>query len=128
MDKTLYVYAPLKDKKRFSVHEAVARPIQYEKVMPHPSHDSEPSSTVDSPSYTVSRGGKGYVEWENGASWEAEYALLADEIHVRHYSSNTLKTYKGWVRKFRTFTRSKTPELLSSNDQIKLIGEYPVSL
>jgi len=35
---------------------------------------------------------------------------------VRHYSSKTLQTYRGWVRKFQTFTRSKTPELLSSND------------
>ena len=109
-------YAPLKDKKHISVQEAVARPIQYKKVMPHPSRDSEPSSTVHGPSYTVSPYGKGYVERENGASWEVEYSLLADEIHVRHYSSKTLKTYKGWVRKFQTFTRSKTPELLSSND------------
>jgi len=52
----------------------------------------------------------------NGASWKAEYSRLADEIHVRHYSSKTLKTYRGWVQKFQTFTRSKTPELLLSND------------
>jgi len=101
-------YAPLKNKKHFSVNEAVARP--------QPSRDSEPSSTVYGPSYTVGPSEKGYVERENGASWEAEYSLLADEIHVRHYSSKTLKTYKGWVRKFQTFTRSKTPELLSSNE------------
>jgi len=101
-------YAPLKDKKDFSVHEAVARP--------QPSRDSEPSSTVHGPSYTVSPSGKGYVERKNGASWETEYSLLADEINVRHYSPKTLKTYKGWVRKFQTFTRSKTPQLLSSND------------
>ena len=82
-------YVPFKDKKHFSVHEAVARPVRYK---------------------------KGYVERENGASWEAEYSLLADEIHVRPYSSQTLKSYKGWVRKFQTFTRSKTPELLSAND------------
>ena len=109
-------YAPLKDKKHFSVHEVVARPIQYKKVMPQHSRDSEPSSTVHDPSYTVSPPEKGYVERENGASWEVEFSLLADEIHVRHYSSKTLNTYKGWVRKFQTFTRSKTPELLSSND------------
>jgi integron integrase len=109
-------YAPLKDKKHLSVHEAVDRPIQYKKVMPHPSRDSEPSSSVHGLSYAVSPSGKGYVKRENGASWEAEYSLLADEICVRHYSSKTLKTYKGWVRKFQTFTNSKTPELLSSND------------
>jgi len=109
-------YAPLKDKKHFSVQEAVARPIQYKKVMPQPSRDSEPSSTVHGPSCTVCPSEKGYAERGKGASWKAEYSLLADEIHVRHYSSKTLKTYKGWVRKFQTFTRSKTPELLSSND------------
>ena len=113
---SLPAYAPFKDKKDFSVHEAVARPIQYKKVMTHPFSDSEPSSTVHGLSYTVSPSGKGYVERENGASWETEYSLLADEIHVRHYSPKTLKTYKGWVRKFQAFTRSKTPELLSSND------------
>jgi integron integrase len=41
---------------------------------------------------------------------------LEDEIRVRHYSSKTLKTYKGWVQKFQIFTRSKNAELLSSDD------------
>jgi len=59
--------------------------------MPQPSRDSEPSSTVHGPSYTDSPSGKGYVERENTASWEADYSLLADEIQVRHYSSKTLK-------------------------------------
>src|SRR3972149_3771230 len=31
-----------------------------------------------------------------GASWKAEYSRLADEIHLRHYSSKTLQTYQGW--------------------------------
>jgi integron integrase len=51
-----------------------------------------------------------------GASWQAEYGRLADEIQVRHYSPKTLKSYRGWVRKFQTFTRSKTPALLSPDD------------
>ena len=113
---SLPAYAPLKDNKHLSVHDPVARPIQYKKAMPHPSHDSKPSSNVQGPSYIVNPSGKRYIERENGASWEADYSLLEDEIHVRHYSSKTLKTYKGWVRKFQTFTSSKTPELLSSND------------
>jgi site-specific recombinase XerD len=51
-----------------------------------------------------------------GASWQAEYTGLANEIQVRHYSPKTLRTYRGWVRKFQTFTRSKAPELLSADD------------
>ena len=53
---------------------------------------------------------------QTGASWEAEYATLTGEIKTRHYSPNTLKTYRGWVRKFQAFTHSKPPELLSSED------------
>jgi len=64
-------YAPLKDKKHFSVQEAVARPIQYKKVMPQPSRDSEPSSTVHGPSYTVSPFEKGYAERGKGVSRKA---------------------------------------------------------
>jgi integron integrase len=53
---------------------------------------------------------------EKAASWVKEYAMLENEIRVRHYSPRTLRTYKGWVRKFQTFTRSKDPELLSADD------------
>lgn len=52
----------------------------------------------------------------NNASWQAEYAGLANEIQVRHYSPKTLKTYRGWVQKFQSFTKSKSPELLSTED------------
>jgi len=51
-----------------------------------------------------------------GTSWRAEYSMLEDEIRVRHYSSKTLKTYKGWVQKFQNFTHSKVPDLLSPVD------------
>ncbi|MDY6854525.1 MAG: integron integrase [Thermodesulfobacteriota bacterium] len=51
-----------------------------------------------------------------GASWENEYDGLSKEIQIRHYSSKTLTTYKQWVRHFQTYTRSKPPELLSTND------------
>jgi hypothetical protein len=53
---------------------------------------------------------------KRGSSWQAEYTKLANEIQVRHYSLKTLRTYRGWVRKFQTFTRSKAPELLSVDD------------
>jgi integron integrase len=64
------------------------------------------SSLVGSPQ--TSSGGK--------ASWEAEYAALANEIKVRHYSPKTLNTYRGWVRKFQAFTKSKPPLGLSTHD------------
>ncbi|MDY6986870.1 MAG: integron integrase [Thermodesulfobacteriota bacterium] len=51
-----------------------------------------------------------------GASWEAQYASLANAIKVRHYSPKTLNTYRGWVRKFQAFTKSKQPLSLSTDD------------
>ncbi len=59
-----------------------------------------------------------------GASWEAEYAALANEIKVRHYSLRTLNTYKGWVRKFQAFTKSKQPLSLSIDD-VKAFLTFP---
>ena len=51
-----------------------------------------------------------------GSSWQAEYTRLSNEIQVRHYSPKTLKTYRGWMQKFQTFTKSKAPGLLSTDD------------
>lgn len=53
---------------------------------------------------------------ETGASWRSEYSRLADEIRVRHYSSKTLKTYRGWSKHFQTFTHSKDPAKLCTVD------------
>jgi integron integrase len=52
----------------------------------------------------------------SGASWRSEYARLTDEIRIRHYSSKTLSTYRGGVRQFQTFTCSKAPAELSTDD------------
>ena len=109
-------YSPFNYEKHFSIREVAARPIHYKKVIPPLSRDSALSTSVHSSSHTISPSGKGYVEQETGASWGAEYSRLENEIRVRHYSSRTLRTYKGWVRKFQTFTLSKTPGLLSTND------------
>jgi integron integrase len=51
-----------------------------------------------------------------GASWEAEYGALVNEIKVRHYSPKTLSAYTHWVRKFQAFTKSKQPLSLSTQD------------
>ncbi len=53
---------------------------------------------------------------ETGQSWQAEFKQLADEINVRHYSSKTLKSYRLYVRQFQTYTRSKSPSTISTND------------
>ena len=69
---------------------------------------AEPPEKTDSSSQHTKTG--------KGASWQAEYARLADEIQVRHYSPKTLKNYTQWIRKFQVFTRSKSPDLLSATD------------
>jgi hypothetical protein len=109
-------YVAFKDESTFSIHEAAAGPIEYKKaIAPLPSALA-PSPAVRGSSQNISPSVKAYVVQETGVSWKAEYSLLEDEIRVRHYSPSTLRTYKGWVRKFQTFTRSKNPELLSSDD------------
>jgi site-specific recombinase XerD len=55
-------------------------------------------------------------ETATGASWRGEYAELANEIQVRHYSGKTLKTYTGWLRAFQAFSKSKPPQSLGTDD------------
>jgi len=92
------------------LREAPASPIQYKEVAPPPSPDSVSSSILRSTSNNVNPSGKTAAKPQNtiesappsqmglgyGASWKAEYSRLADEIHLRHYSSKTLQTYQGW--------------------------------
>lgn len=51
-----------------------------------------------------------------GASWRVQFEELGNAIRLRHYSPKTLKTYRMWVGRFQTFTRSRTPEDLSPED------------
>ncbi len=74
------------------------------KTYPQPSSPLTVSVNINEPSARTN------------ASWKAEYAGLEDEIKLRHYSPKTLKTYRHWMRKFQTFTKSKPPELLSPAD------------
>lgn len=55
------------------------------------------------------------------ASWVSAYNDLKSEIKVRHYSSKTLKSYKAWMHKFQTYTKSKPLELLSDSDIKKFL-------
>ncbi|HDH86634.1 MAG TPA: integron integrase [Desulfobacteraceae bacterium] len=107
--------------KLFPNHDAIPGPIQYEKIESRFSPDPAPSPRVrnlshDIRQYEISDSGPLKNKQEKGASWIGEYSMLENEIRVRHYSSRTLRTYKGWLRKFQTFTCSKPPDLLSSND------------
>ena len=61
-------------------------------------------------------GEKRHTKKTSNAYWQAEYARLANEIQVRHYSPKTLKAYRGWTQKFQSFTKSKSPELISTED------------
>ncbi len=114
-------YASFKDEKHLSFREVIARPAPYQKVMPTLSRSSDQTSKRPGSLLIVSQPEKGSVEPSqpirgSGASWKDEYSRLADEIQVRHYSPKTLQTYRGWTQKFQVFTRSKSPELLSSID------------
>lgn len=51
-----------------------------------------------------------------GASWQAQLERLHNEIKMRHYSPATLRSYRNWVRKFQTYTKSKAPALLTAED------------
>ena len=50
------------------------------------------------------------------ADWTSVYSDLNAEIQLRHYSPKTLRAYRGWVRQFQAFTKSKDPKLLSDSD------------
>jgi len=74
-------------------------PVQYKNA----------TTVMHSSSQTDSLHEEEHIVRATGASWEAEYSGLANEISMRHYFSKTLKTYEGWVPQFQTFTRSKPP-------------------
>lgn len=98
---TLY-YDILREVGRLRTPRSPGLPSVPEKACPEPAATSDPGSHRPGP--------------ETGTSWRSEYARLTDEISIRHYSSKTLKTYRGWVRHFQTFLRSKAPEALSTED------------
>ena len=60
-------------------------------------------------------------------SWVPLYDKLHSEIAVRHYSAKTLQAYRGWVRKFQTFTKSKTPEQLNLEDVKAFLSHLAVA-
>ncbi|MCK5801469.1 MAG: integron integrase [Lentisphaeria bacterium] len=61
-----------------------------------------------------------------GASWREQFEALANTIKLRHYSPSTLRTYTMWVRKFQTFTKSKVPASLSTDDVKEFLTDLAV--
>ena len=41
------------------------------------------------------------------ANWKPIYDNLKAEISLRHYSPKTLRSYRGWIRRFQDYTKSK---------------------
>jgi integron integrase len=116
-------YSDPKEVKGLSLREVPSGSALDQRTKPTPSESPVPFSvkTGSSPSPIVSLPEKVSVKplptnRGFGASWKAEYDRLAEEIGLRHYSVKTLQTYRGWVRQFQTFVRSKPPENLSSQD------------
>lgn len=58
----------------------------------------------------------GYEEKSDSPEWDKLIEKLAEEIKVRHYSRNTLKTYAHWSRQFQRFLKNKPPQELSTTD------------
>jgi integron integrase len=61
-----------------------------------------------------------------GASWVTVYDKLNSAIKVRHYSRKTLQAYQSWIRKFQTFTLSKSPGLLDMDDVKNFLSSLAV--
>lgn len=58
---------------------------------------------------------------DTGTSWEFVFDQLVNEIKIRHYSPKTLKAYRGYIRQFQTFTKSKNYQKLSQQDVIDFL-------
>ena len=107
---------PYKDNKPLLISESPVTAVQPQRAVPAPSRNSAPFSGAYSAPKPVRISGMPSIippdknspasqsKQRENASWESEYSQLADEIHVRHYSKKTLKTYQGWVKKFQAFT------------------------
>lgn len=66
------------------------------------------------------------TENHSGCSWIDVFEGLAREIKLRHYSPKTLKSYRGWVRRFQTFTQSKDYQSLSQQNVVAFLSDLAV--
>ncbi len=93
--------------KRVSGQQSVAQPIQ---GIPERPREAKPLA----------------VREATGASWERELESLRNTIRLRNYSPRTSETYLFWTRKFQTFTRSKAPGELSTEDVKSFLTDLAV--
>ena len=61
-----------------------------------------------------------------GASWVQELDALRNAIRLRNYSPRTSETYVHWTRKFQTYTRSKPPNQLATEDVKSFLTDLAV--
>lgn len=59
-------------------------------------------------------------------SWRNELEKLTDEIKLRQYSFKTLKIYMMWLRKFQTYLKSKSTQIVDSSDAKKFLTHLAV--
>ena len=95
------------------IHSTAASPAQANPA-------SMPSAPKQYQSYVRQRQSQysvaGYEEKSDSPEWDKLIEKLAEEIKVRHYSRNTLKTYAHWSRQFQRFLKNKSPQELSTTD------------
>ena len=60
------------------------------------------------------------------AVWEDVSRKLKEEIRIRQYSDNTLKTYRSWILQFGTFLDHKEPEKVDSEDARRFLTHLAV--
>ena len=104
----------------YNVNDTVGKiPIVTEMEVPYLVQEKH---NVTNDSHSLSSKMPNHTESSNtGQSWQSAYQGLENEIKVRHYSPKTLKSYKSWVRKLQTYTQSKDPVTLDSNDVKKFL-------
>ncbi len=92
------------------------RPLPYDREVGASTRTSPVGAASKAPSESASRTMSSSVTGDvvKGCSWREELSRLSREI--QHYSPKTLKTCMHWARHFRTYTGSKYPQALSSED------------
>jgi integron integrase len=65
-------------------------------------------------------------ELSKNQSWKNEFDALTNEIKLRQYARKTLRAYKTWTRSFQAYLKSKSPQVINSNDAKKFITHLAV--
>ncbi|MDW7680190.1 MAG: integron integrase [bacterium] len=98
----------------------------YELVEIHQKKTSSSPNQKESGSASVKREPDKDLNKSINQCWSKEYKQLKDEISLRQYSVRTLKTYTAYVSKFQAYLKSKSPELIDSQDAKNFITHLAV--